>query len=416
MNETAHYDYVIIGGGVAGTTAAETIRRGDPHASIALFEREEEFLYSRVMLPNFIRGKYNRDAIFLRNRDDYVNQQIDIFRGKKVIAINAERAEVSIGSDEYVHYGKLLIAMGGSPRKWGVKIPKSLPLFRLQTLKDAEKIKKFIAIDTELPRSVAVIGGGFIGLEFIESFVSAGIKVEFFLRESQCFDGRVSDNFSHAIEYIHRGKNIVVHRNSEVSAVVEKSEGVFELDTTSGKVNVNGVALGIGIERNFDLAKKAGLNVQTGILANQYLQTEDPNIFVIGDIAEYTHTGKDGREVNGTWGDATIQGTIGGRNALGEKEPFDKVSTYAIVHFGTHISFIGEKYSKKMEVVVRDGGTHNPYAEFYFLNGTLKGATLVNMSRAVGIFVRWIAEGEITIEQKEQLASPEIAFEDIKNE
>lgn len=401
---------------MAGTTAAETIRRGDPHASIALFEKEEEFLYSRVMLPNFIRGKYNRDAIFLRKRDDYIDQQIDLFRGKQVQAIDAEKSEVSFGGNEYVHYGKLLIAMGGVPREWNVETPKNLPIFHLQTLADAERIKSFIAEQSDTPRRVAVVGGGFIGLEFVESFVSAGIGVDLFLREGHCFAGRVSEGFAEAMEYIHRGKDIVLHKNSQIDKIIQKSETIFEVVADTGNIEVHAVALGIGIERNLDIAKKAGLNAEMGIQTNQYLKTSNENIFAIGDIAQYARSENRESMVSGTWVGATSQGIVGGENASGKKVPLEHIPTYAITHLGVHIAFIGEHWNEKMEVVVRDGGTHNPYAEFYFGNGTLKGATLVNMPRAVGLFLRLITEGKTTLAQREKLESTEIDFAEIENE
>jgi len=416
MNNTQHYDYIIIGGGVAGTTAAETIRRQNPNVSIALFEAEDEFLYSRVMLPHFIRGKQNRDSVFLRNRDNYIEQRIEFFRGKVATAIHPEKKEISFGEKEHVHYDKLLVAMGGRPREWNVGYPESMPIFRMQTLSDADSIKKFINIESSVPRSVAVIGGGFIGLEFVESFVAAGIHVDLFLRGERCFGGRVSEKFLGVMKQIHRGRNITVHRSTEVTSVKEKGGGIFELTTTKGVVDTHGAALGIGIVRNLDLVEEAGLAVDRGVKTNQYLQTANPDIFAAGDVAQYVRQGNTLDGLSGTWSGAAIQGTMVGGNILGQKEAFGKVPAYTILHFGMHIGFVGESYCKEMEVVVRDDGTHNPYAEFYFQNGILRGATVVGMPKAIGILLRWIQEKKITLAAREQLESPAIDLKEIENE
>src|SRR3990167_423696 len=109
-------DYLVIGGGIAGTTAAETLREEDPRAKIAILEAEPHVLYSRVLIPKYIKGQIQKDALFLRKISDYAEKNIDFYPSAKVSKINPERRETILENGQIFSYKKLLIASGGKPR------------------------------------------------------------------------------------------------------------------------------------------------------------------------------------------------------------------------------------------------------------------------------------------------------------
>jgi len=107
------YDFLIVGGGIAGTSAAETLREQDRHASIAILEREEHPLYSKVLIPNYLKKKIKREALFLRKTSDYAERGISFFPSTEVKDINYDRREIYSSDGRIFPFKKLLLAAGG---------------------------------------------------------------------------------------------------------------------------------------------------------------------------------------------------------------------------------------------------------------------------------------------------------------
>lgn len=164
------YDYLIIGGGIAGVTAAEAIRGEDPAGTIGILSDERHLLYSRVLLPSYLKKRIKRERVFLRTAKDFTRRRIDLYRDKAAIAVDIKRREVAAADGETFGYKKLLIASGGKtnrlPADWGGE-----QAYGLQTLDDADRL--LVAIPNI--REPLVIGSSFIALEFIEIFILNGV-------------------------------------------------------------------------------------------------------------------------------------------------------------------------------------------------------------------------------------------------
>src|SRR3989344_4721704 len=204
MNE---YDFLIIGGGIAGTTAAETIRKEDPYSSIAILEREPNPLYSRVLIPRYLKGTMNREKVFLRHFEDYQKQKIDFFSNTEVTGLNLDRREVygDVVSDtgsapKIFSYKKLLIASGGRPRPAldNLALGPNVLALRMQTLQDADTIYK--TLTTRQSETALVVGDGFIALEFLESFLVHGFKVNLAINGDKFNVNTLGENGSEIFE------------------------------------------------------------------------------------------------------------------------------------------------------------------------------------------------------------------------
>ena len=173
--------YLIIGGGIAGTTAAETIRRLDPSGSIGIVSDEPHRLYSRVMLskPNFFLGKIPFEQIWLKKESWYAESGIKFIAGKRAVRVDASKKIVTLDDGMPLEYEKLLLALGGCARKWGIPGSDKRGVFYLRTLDDTRAI--ISAIKTG--RKATTIGGGFISFEMCEMLRMAGIAVTLILRE-----------------------------------------------------------------------------------------------------------------------------------------------------------------------------------------------------------------------------------------
>ena len=162
------YDYLVVGGGIAGTAAAEAVRARDPRAKIAILEDENHLLYSRVFLPAYSRGEVGLEKVMLRAISDYETKRLDIYLGEDVSRIDFERREARTYSGKVYSYKKLLLSSGGRAESWQFEKEFSDRILRLQTLENAERIRAIVK-EGKI-KSVLVVGGGFIPLDFFNIF------------------------------------------------------------------------------------------------------------------------------------------------------------------------------------------------------------------------------------------------------
>src|SRR3989338_7986838 len=183
------YKYVIIGGGIAGVSAAEAIREKEREKSIAVFTKDTHVLYSRPLLPFYIRGFVTRDQLYLRTLADFEKNRINLFMGKAIAAIDANKKKIFLENGDSFFYDKLLIAFGGENSS-----PQFLPdykknFFTLKTIEDAENIMKRLGSIKE----AVVSGSSFSALQFIEIFASRKIPVVVLSRASRFFGASLDD-------------------------------------------------------------------------------------------------------------------------------------------------------------------------------------------------------------------------------
>src|SRR3989344_2000991 len=155
-------DFLIVGGSAAGTTAAEVIRQLNPQASITIITDENHEQYSRVLLPHYIRGKVQREQVFLKKPQWYEEKGIELIKGHKAVSLEPESHRVTVDDGEQIQYKKLLIAIGGDVIKLNVAGNDLSNIFYLRTIEDADSA---IAASKKSKRGL-VLGGGFVSLDF----------------------------------------------------------------------------------------------------------------------------------------------------------------------------------------------------------------------------------------------------------
>jgi len=378
-----HYDYVIIGGGIAGVSAAEAIRSKDAQGRIAILSKEDDFLYSRVLLPSYVRGKIAREKAFLRTENSYTSKNIDLYRNISAVNIDFETREINTSSRDIVTFGKLLISAGGTPIPWNIPGSDNERVMRLQTIADADKAHAFLQHARGSEEKLIVVGGSFIALEFIESAVSYGLNVESMIREKKFFGELLDDP---GWEFLNRNferHGVVVHKESQIKAITESS-GNIEVDLgNEKKISGIGLGIGIGVARNLDVFQGTGIDIGRGIVANQYLETSRDHVWTAGDITEYYDVIFNEHRLIGNWTNAFMQGRVAGLNmAAGPadaKTELRTVSTYSITNLGCQITMVGrcevrEGVSTRSRIWELESG----YERFFFEGGILKGAIIFN--------------------------------------
>ena len=371
-------DYLIIGGGIAGTTAAETIRAHDASVAIAIVEREPYPLYSRVLIPHYLKKKIEREQLFLRTTADYEKQRIGFYGSAVMVGCDVERHEVTalLGgkeSDEIFSYKKLLIATGGTPKP----VPSTLsfgdaiPMLRMQTLSDADAILD--ALSGASAKEAAVLGEGFIAMEFIETFFINGFRVHALCRGGLFGEKRLGVQGARMLEELYQKHGIRFYKNIKDEEIARRDVWLAE---KSKPFPIAVVGAGIGLARSLDMF--GALTSNRGIVANEYLQTSNPNVYTAGDVAEWFDNLKGRHTLVGNWTNAFVQGRIAALNMLGHKTPLRTVPTYNIVNFGINVTFVGDIEGED-DVWEEVGTVVHPFLRrVLFQSGKTIGGVLIN--------------------------------------
>ena len=367
------YDYLIIGCGIAGVASAETARANDPNGTIAIIGEEQDMIYSRVLLPHYIKGKLDREKLFLRKRKDFESRKIDLILGKKLIAIDTKNKTASLSDGTNIAYKRIIIATGGRVKKIGIKGSDKKNIFYLQTISDADAVKNALP---KISRA-AVIGGGFIALEFLDIFSSVKIPVALICRSRGFFSGALEETGAKLLEKIFIKRGVEPIFNDTATEFLGKEEISGVLTVNGKKISCDAVGLGIGLERNTSFLSGSGIKTRMGILTDEYLFAEK-NSLAAGDVAEYYDRSIEDWHLTGNWNSAFLQGKAAGANASGQKNEFKSITSYSTANLGFNIIFMGEtkKFSKSISKIDE---AKEKYERLFLLNDRIIGAVLINM-------------------------------------
>jgi NAD(P)H-nitrite reductase large subunit len=375
--------YVIIGAGIAGTTAAEELRKIDAGAEIVLVGEEEHPLYSRVLLAPYVMGKVLREKCFLKKDSWYEEQRIEYVRGEYVGEINVKNKYVALlHAGREIPYDRLLITTGGEP----IYLDHDMKgVSYLRTIDDADHLSGLIASAcTSGNCQVVVDGGGFIACEYINVFRHFDFDVSC-VHRGRSFWSRVLDVASgNLIRQKLESNGVKIFPNAKVEGIVG-DDALKLIKTTSGDVSASVLGVGIGLERNLNWIRSAGVNVGCGVRVNEFLETNVEGVYSAGDVCEYRDA-ITGREIlSSSWMGAIMQGRVAAKNMAGARELFRLVPSYSVSLLGMDIIFIGDIRRELADEIVSHGSEGSGYvAQLFLSRDKLVGATLVggNKDRA----------------------------------
>ncbi len=392
--------YFIIGGGVAGTTAAETIRGRDKEASIAIVSDEPYRFYSRIILskPNFFLEKIPFDQVWLKKESWYSDNNITLIAGKKATQLDAFKKTILLDDGREVGYEKLLLAVGGNARKYDIPGSEKQNIFYIRTLDDA----KAVIVAVKKAKRAVVIGGGFVSFEMCDMLRLAGIDVTFIMREPFFWQTLLDEPSGRMIEEALEKGGVKILRNAEVVEITggEAAEGVKLKD--GAVIACEMIIVGIGIVFPTDWLREAGIAVGHGILTNEYLETNVQDVWAAGDATEFNDVVLGERMQLGNWVNAQRQGMVAGMNMTGQRDPFRLVSFYTTQGFGITIAFVGDvRPFADRQVIARGSKELGSYARILVKNGKAVGATLLNRTQELGQIAK-IIERNVNVSGREQ--------------
>ena len=396
------YDYLIIGGGIAGTSAAEAIRKLDSGSKIAILEDEGHLLYSRVFLPAYARGEMPLEKVMLRRWEDYSRQKIDVYLSETAKQVDFSRREVFAESSKVFSYKKLLIASGGRVKPWefsaqggsasGGEKEFADRILRLQTLDDARRILELGSAGRL--RRVVVLGGGFITLEFLNIFRKYGSETTLLFRDDYFWKGQVEERGGKFFEELFSRDRVRTLGREEVSELRRVGSDVQVLTKNGLKLAADWLAVGIGLERSFELVQGVS-ETGAGIRVNEFLEVPGvSDVWAAGDVMEYFDAISGRFRTVGNWTHAFYTGHLAGENMAGKRLRFSSVPSYSVKILDSVATFVGEVDEKFADrTFVREVPLERKYARFFLKGGRLLGAVLLNAWQSKPALTRLIESG-----------------------
>lgn len=402
--------YVIIGGGIAGISAARAIRQGDASAPISVIT-DEGAPYYRPMIPKLISGeKGMADLAWAEDVEKAFG--IELIKGA-VSSVDVKAGNVILSGNRTVAYSKLLVATGASARALDTPGASGKGVFTLRTAEDAKKIRETIPS----AKKAVVIGGGFVGVKAAEALNKAGIKVTIIELMPAILQPRLDEKGANIIAAALLAAGISLMIGETVSGIVREGGNIKGVTTASGKtVDADFVVCAVGTKPNISFLKDAGADIKTGLVVNERLESSLPGIYAAGDVSEFRDvlTGEPG--VSALWSNAAEMGRIAGLNMSGDnlKYPgFLSVRNTTEVA-GVPLVSVGEVTQSGLDIVSGNGS--RLYRMLAFKGDVLAGAVFMGDVRGAGLYASLIKEGrKLKGFQKDKAVADRLTYADFVN-
>jgi NAD(P)H-nitrite reductase large subunit len=332
--------FLIIGSGVAGISAAEAIRSKDSLSPITFISEDRHGFYSRPGLAYFLTGEVPQDQLFNYSPQAYKALKAKFIRGRVTRILPADRmVDVENGKNTFC-YDKLLIATGSFALKPEVPGIKLEGVVKLDHLDDAMQI---VTLAKKAKKAI-IVGGGITALELAEGLVANRVKVHYLLRGDRYWGNVLDENESRIIERRLKEHRITIQYQAELSEIIGKAGRVTGVRLASGEtIPCDIVAVAIGIQPKLELAQASGIATDRGILTDEYLQTSVDAVYSAGDVAQAIDSLSGKRSLDTLWTPAREQGWTAGLNMVGVKTPYVKSPPFNVTRLaGLTTTIIGQ--------------------------------------------------------------------------
>ncbi len=367
---------IIIGAGHSGGIVASEIRKNNKKVSITIFGEESYFPYQRPQLSkSFIKGEIEEKSLFLKSKDFYKKNNIDVITDTKIIEINKNKKIVTSEKGDKYTYDFLVIATGSKLTKLNLECSDS-NIHYLRTIKESLRIKDQI----DQNKKLVIVGAGYIGLEIACFARSRGSKTKVIEQYRQLMARSVSKEIS---EFFYNK-----HLNNSVEFCFEKT--VRNIEDHKGRkqvilddneiIDADEVVIGIGIKPNIELALAAGIKCSDGIEVNEYGQTSDKSIYATGDCTFHFNSIYKKRIRLESVQNAVEQSKIVALAVLGNKKQYDSVPWFWSEQYDARLQIAGirDKYDQSIET---GSFSEEKFSYLYLKNNKLIAVESINDSK-----------------------------------
>ena len=397
--------YILIGGGLAASQAAKQLRESDPNGTITLVSDEPCVPYDRPPLSKeFLRGEKAAQDLFFDPEQYFRDHQIAIKLNLAATGLDPRAKTVRLADGSTITFEKALLATGGRPIPLNVPGNTLAGVQYLRTLKNSADLGALAVRG----KQVVVVGAGFIGLEVAASLTQRGVRVTVIEAQPHIWPRFVEASLASVLQDYCIQKGIIFHTNETVKAFLGEGR-VSSVLTNSGKnLSCDFVCIGIGIVPNVELAQQAGLEVEDGIVVNEYLQTSYPDIYAAGDVARYPDPFFKKRRRVEHWGHAEYCGQLAGQNMAGAQNPYTLLTYVWSDMFDLHLEFAGDE-TEHDQILLRGRPQDMAFTVLYLKEHALRAYLAVNTGgKDLPSLQRLIKNGKDLSGKEAQLQNPSV--------
>jgi 3-phenylpropionate/trans-cinnamate dioxygenase ferredoxin reductase component len=365
--------FVIVGGGLAGGTAAATLRDEGFDGEITLFAAEPHLPYERPPLSkSYLRGETPFDDALVRSNDYWETNGVELRTGTRVTAIDPSRKTVSVQGDE-APFDRLLLATGARNRRFPIPGIDLEGVYALRTVEECDRIREEIE-----PGRRTVVGGlGFIGSEVTASLRERGVEVTAIDGGGVPLERVLGRQVGGVLEGIHRDHGVGLLFQDRVAAF-EGSGRVATVVTSAGRrVECDFAVVGLGVEPAVELALEAGIDTDNGIVVDSLCRTSAPGVFAAGDVANHDHPLFHRRIRTEHWHNARRQGRAAALSMLGRNNPYDEIHWFWSDQYDQNLQYAGF-HTTWDDLVVRGSLEDRRFLAFYLQEGVVQSVVGLN--------------------------------------
>lgn len=325
---------VIVGGGAAGFAAAEMLRRQGFDGSLVMLSDDDAAPVDRPNLSkDYLAGTAPEEWVPLRPPEFYAQAGIDLRLNARVSDIDTRARQVHVQGTAPLPYDRLLLATGAEPVRLDLPGAQLPHVFTLRTLADS----RAIVARAQSARRAVVVGAGFIGLEVAASLRTRGLQVHVVAPDSRPMERILGPQLAAFVQQLHEEHGVVFHLQNKPASIDTQSVTLQD----GQRIEADLVVVGVGVRPRLQLAERAGLALDRGVVVDAQLQTSAAGVWAAGDIARWPdrHSGEAIRVEH--WVVAERQGQAAALNMLGARQPFDAVPFFWSQHYDVPINMVG---------------------------------------------------------------------------
>lgn len=379
---------LIVGGGQAAAQLVVSLRLGGHGGRITLVSDENTPPYQRPPLSKqYLAGKLKRERLLLRRAEYYESRDVELRLGRRVLGIDRGNRLALLDDGEELGYDRLVLATGSTLRK--LDIPGSdLPGIRyLRSLEDADALHGELAPG----RRIAVVGGGYIGLEVAATAARAGAEVTVLEAEERVMSRVASAAVADWLTGLHRQSGVCIRVGEQVRGFAGRDR-VEAVESGTGPLPADAVVVGIGVRPSAGLARECGLGEDDGILTDEHCQTEDESILAAGDCARAVNTAVGSAVRLESVQNAVDHGQVAASVILGEPKAYSGLPWFWSDQFHVKLQIAGLARPDD-ETILRGDPSSRSFAAFRLRDGRLTAVEAVSSPRDFMAGKKLIASG-----------------------
>lgn len=381
---------IIVGGSHAGAQVAISLRQEGWEDKIVVVSNEAHLPYHRPPLSKgFVSGDKSLEDVLLRPASYFEKHSIEFLFNTQIASIDRESKQIQTSNGDTLDYEKLALTTGARVRK--IELPGSdlQGIHYLRNADDALAIKQ----DADTAKNAVIVGGGYIGLELAASFKKAGINVTVLEMAPRVLARVAAEAVSEFYSRIHTEEDVNIVTNTSAEAFIgqDKIEAVRATDGVEYPADI--VIIGVGVIPNIELAENAGLDINNGIVVDEFAQTSDPNIVAAGDCTFHPNALLNRHLRLESVPNATEQGKTAAASLCGKQKAYASIPWFWSDQFDLKLQIVGMNHDYD-NVVIRGGEDNSrSMAAFYLKNNKVIAVDCINRAKEFSVVKKALTKG-----------------------